>query len=564
MDADEETHSPPPNEPVIPRTPLGRNTGAIPGVTPTQQNPNYVPHQEELQGTGNSGRTSRNLRSASQNRPSSSASSSKGTSDKETFDGISLEKLIKPLEQVFNNRLSAVEDKMLRANNLTMQKMVESNTKILAEFREANSRAVEDSITTSVASGFSQLTSSVNGLTKSIEGLNKNQLIQAHLLSRLESRLDESRSSSPRRSSEGSPHRDQSSTPFNENGTSDTEEEEEDWGEGREADQEGDYGDHGDTFSPHGGKKRARKTRKELDLQENIRGWIDDLVGGRQYSLDARVTEKEAKDFEKTFNANPVAKPCTIEDFRYDIVGKPASAWNKGAAFVFIQYVEKNRLMKIPDKATRNLLQKCFTKRLRTLHKSYERSKLSQAEKVERSKLGRKYGRKCTTFHQRRTIIDSLTPLRKYLPIFDQLGIMGMSSDEEDTETSTSSQPQYWTTCPLWRGSDVDNFVKSLDACHTLVRMPNDLVNGTRYSRGAPPRFRIRTKKPSNNKSYVKALPENFYRAEWLEEQERGWAKGGKGIVNLIICPKPRKELVFPVELREQLKKQGYVFSGTR
>lgn len=282
-----------------------------------------------------------------------------------------------------------------------MQKMVESNTKILAEFREANSRAVEDSITTSVASGFSQLTSSVNGLTKSIEGLNKNQLIQAHLLSRLESRLDESRSSSPRQSSEGSPHRAQSSTPFNENGTSDAEEEEENWGEGREADQEGDYGDHGDTFPPHGGKKRARKTRKELDLQvqttdfgeavpllnisfqENIRGWIDDLVGGRQYSLDARVTEKEAKDFKKTFNANPVAKPCTIEDFRYDIVGKPASAWNKGAAFVFIQYVEKNRLMKIPDKATRNLLQKCFTKRLRTLHKSYLRQRRSREASLE-------------------------------------------------------------------------------------------------------------------------------------------------------------------------------------
>ncbi|KAJ3762560.1 hypothetical protein EV360DRAFT_24224, partial [Lentinula raphanica] len=118
-------------------------------------------------------------------------------------------------------------------------------------------------------------------------------------------------------------------------------------------------------------------------------------------------------------------------------------------------------------------------------------------------------------FYQRRAILDGLTPLRKYLPVFDNLGIPGMSSDEEDTDAPLSNTPQYKTTRPRWRALDVERFLELLDACHILVRMPTESATGTRYSRGAPPRFRIRTRQDSTNKVYVKGLPENFYRAEW-------------------------------------------------
>ncbi|KAJ3835722.1 hypothetical protein EV361DRAFT_811999, partial [Lentinula raphanica] len=242
---------------------------------------------------------------------------------------------------------------------------------------------------------------------------------------------------------------------------------------------------------------------------------------------------------------------CTVDEFRYHINGKPASAWNKGAALVFVQYIQENRLMKL-DKPTRDALQKGFTKRLRTLHGYYLRNNLSRDEKVEKSRTGRKYGRKSTLFYQRRAILDGLTPLRKYLPIFDVLGIPGMSSDEEDTtDAPMSSTPQYKTTRPLWRSLDVEYFFELLDACHILVRMPTESATGTRYSRGAPPRFRVRTRQDSNSKAYVKGLPKNFYRTEWLEEQEPGWTKGGEGIVNLIVRPKLSKVLVFPAELKQ-------------
>lgn len=126
-----------------------------------------------------------------------------------------------------------------------------------------------------------------------------------------------------------------------------------------------------------------------------------------------------------------------------------------------------------------------------------------------------------------------------------------MSSDEEDKEGPLSVPPQYKTTRPFWRGEDLEEFFILLDACHILIRMRNESPTGTTYSQGAPPRYRVRTQRESENKSFVKGLPRNFYRAGWLEEKEPGWQKGGEGFVNMIIRPKPAKELVFPAELKE-------------
>ncbi|KAJ3911299.1 hypothetical protein F5877DRAFT_73293, partial [Lentinula edodes] len=155
------------------------------------------------------------------------------------------------------------------------------------------------------------------------------------------------------------------------------------------------------------------------------------------------------------------------------------------------------------------------------------------------------------TFYQQRELLNSLDPLRQYLRYFDAMGIVGMSSDEEDKEGPLSVPPQYKTTRPFWRGMDLEEFLVLLDACHILIRMPNESPTGTTYSQGAPPRYRVRTQRDSENRSFVKGLPRNFYRAEWLKAKEPGWQKGGEGFVNMIIRPKPAKELVFPAELKE-------------
>ncbi|KAJ3720464.1 hypothetical protein F5878DRAFT_661134 [Lentinula raphanica] len=568
----------------VPKTPRGRKLSTTPGMTPTQQNPNYIPQQEELQpdpgpSRGGGRRVTRSStrssvsQHASQSRPASRAQSLESTqsdpmqqqSGEESDEGTSRS----------NKFFSALEDKILRANDQAVKNFVESNARLLADIKEAQIKAMEETMRTAIASGFTGLTSSFKELTQSIDGLNKNQGIQANLLNRIEARLDKTQHNPPRKPASGD--RSHSSTTRDKgkgkgvqvnNNEEDLEEEvdldKEDKREG--VDDDDDHNEEEEEVESQAGspaddeeeeqistnsKKRARRSKKELHLQEKIRGWVDDLVGGRQYCLDETVTDQEAKDFAELFRKNPVAKPCTIDEFRFHIKGNPASAWNKGAALVFIEYVQQNRLMKIPNKAARDDLQKGFMKRIRTLHGYYLRTKLSKDEKVEKGKYGRKYGRKSTLFYQRRAILDGLTPLRKYLPVFDDLGIPGMSSDEEDSEAPVTTTPQYKTTRPLWRSLDLGHFFELLDACHVLVRMPTGSTTGTRYSRGAPPRFRIRTRNDSENKAYVKGLPQNFYRAEWLEEQEQGWSKGGEGIVNLIIRPKRSKALVFPSELKE-------------
>ncbi|KAJ3720340.1 hypothetical protein C8R42DRAFT_722066 [Lentinula raphanica] len=596
------------SEPQTPRVRTRRNTAAAAGMTPTQQNPNYVPQEEEVQpeagskakgrqrkrSTTASSTSQRSSRSRSSSRAGSAASmesSSSNGMDQQGIDEDSEEVFFDSVSESIDQRLSALEDKVVK-------KMMDSNAQLLADIKEAQVKAIEETMKSSIASGFTGLTSSVKELTQSIEGLNKNQMIQARLLNQLEARLDgarhdpkgkqkapNNRPSAPSHqgSSKGKNRevyeeeqeqegqgaggsKNQQDDDQNENQRDDNQKEnqqDDDENDDELNDDEpdvdksgldddedvltGDADEEDEERLPTNGRKRAPRSKKELYLQGKIRGWIDDLVGGRQYCLDETVTAQEAKDFEEVFRKNPVAKPCTIDEFRYSINGKPSCAWNKGAALVFVQYIQQNRLMKVPDKATRETLQNGFLKRLRTLHGYYLRNKLSKDQKVERGKSGRKYARKST----RRAILDGLTPLRKYLPAFDGLGIPGMSSDEEDTDAPMSNTPQYKTTRPRWRSLDVGYFFELLDACHILVRMPTESATGTRYTRGAPPRFRIRTMQDSKNKAYVKGLPKNFYRMEWLEEQEQGWVKGGEGIVNLIICPKPRKALVFPVELKE-------------
>ncbi|KAJ3754250.1 hypothetical protein EV360DRAFT_73850 [Lentinula raphanica] len=468
--------------------------------------------------------------------------------------------LLEPLEQAFDNRLMAFEKKITEANSKALKELMESNNRLISGFKTAQSEVIETSIKNAVASGVGE---GLAPLTESLKTLDKNQRIQSELLMRLGSRLDQDRSRSrsssrPSGSSTGNtaPNRDRNTDatsgpsakqkrPFEE------ENEDED---GDPSGQESDDDREGETKSPKRNRK-ATKTKKELVLQDNIRNWLNDLIGGQQYCLDVTVTAEEVTDFEAVFLRDPVAKPCTLDDFRYCVNGKPTSAWNKGAAFVFVDYVKHNKLMKVPDKKTYDLLRKGFMIRIRTLHGYYLKSKFPKEKRDENTRKGRKYGRKSTIFYQRRELLNSLDPLRKYLRYFDLLGIVGMSSDEEEEEDVTSNPPKYKVMRPLWRGSDVEDFFRWLDACHILVRMPNDSPTGARYSQGAPPRFRIRTSQDSDNQTFVKGLPRNFYRAEWLEEKEPGWAKGGEGMVNLIVCPTSRKELIFPTELKDEHRK---------
>jgi hypothetical protein len=150
--------------------------------------------------------------------------------------------------------------------------------------------------------------------------------------------------------------------------------------------------------------------------------------------------------------------------------------------------------------------------------------------------------------------METLTSLRQFIPVLDQLGIDGVSSDEgEDTENSSASPAdhQFEVLEPQWRDPTVGTFFQKVDALHEYTRIFADKF-GMRFTPGAPPRTRIRKGRKSETTKYPRGIHFNLYRAEWLEEQEPGWRKGGQGFVNEIIRPnKMRKNLIFPAELDE-------------
>lgn len=222
--------------------------------------------------------------------------------------------------------------------------------------------------------------------------------------------------------------------------------------------------------------------------------------------------------------------------------------------------------MKVSGKKDRNRLRKGFEMRMRTLVCEYKDKNKPIEERDLQTKINNKQGRKATvrrmiflsmwsltlnlgqTFKQRRQIMESLTALRQFLPVLDKLGVDGVSSDEEDGDVSNM---QFQVLEPQWRDSSIGVFFGKVDACYLYVQM-DETESGVRFTPGAPPRIRHRKGKKSKNTKCPLRLPFNIYRADWLEEREPGWFKGGQGLVNEIICPsRTRRVLVFPAELDE-------------
>ncbi|KAJ3900868.1 hypothetical protein F5879DRAFT_785705, partial [Lentinula edodes] len=211
---------------------------------------------------------------------------------------------------------------------------------------------------------------------------------------------------------------------------------------------------------------------------------------------------------------------CTTENFRYWIAGGPKSAWNKGASYVFVEILEKQKLITKPNVEDRDGLREAFLVRLRSLHKYWlEDKKMAEDSNDSRLPIGR-WQRKSTLtrtlnklFHQRREVILTFESLQPYLKVFDELGVAGMSSDEEDPGMS-KPRVQYLVKGTKWRAALVKHFVRPIDYVHLEGRCSAD---GEKFSftRGSPPRLRVDNNDRSSNSKYVAGLPSNFYDAEW-------------------------------------------------
>ncbi|KAJ3846204.1 hypothetical protein EV368DRAFT_70111 [Lentinula lateritia] len=164
----------------------------------------------------------------------------------------------------------------------------------------------------------------------------------------------------------------------------------------------------------------------------------DKIMKGQDQTKNT-VTQQEADKFAKAFKKNPLSCPCTTENFRYWIVGGPKSAWNKGASYVFVEILEKQKLITKPNVEDHHGLCEAFLVRLKLLHKYWlEDKKMVEDSNDLRLPTGR-WQRKSTLIwtlnkllHQRREVILTFESLQPYLKVFDELGIAGMLSDKED------------------------------------------------------------------------------------------------------------------------------------
>ncbi|KAH7868167.1 uncharacterized protein C8R40DRAFT_1178109 [Lentinula edodes] len=305
---------------------------------------------------------------------------------------------------------------------------------------------------------------------------------------------------------------------------------------------------------PRSGEIKRRPV-EELRSKELIRMWLDKIMKGQDQTKNT-VTQQEADEFAKAFRKDPLSRPCTTENFRYWIAGGPKSAWNKGASYVFVEILEKQKLITKPNVEDRDGLREAFLVRLRSLHKYWlEDKKMAEDSNDSRLPIGR-WQRKSTLFHQRREVILTFESLQPYLKVFDELGVAGMSSDKEDPGMS-KPRVQYLVKGTKWRAALVKHFVRPIDYVHLEGRCSAD---GEKFSftRGSPPRLRVDNNDRSSNSKYVAGLPSNFYDAEWLEEMEPGWSKGGHGFVNEIIRPRQPMKLVFPPGLAKMLQERKY------
>ncbi|KAJ3855831.1 hypothetical protein EV368DRAFT_79297 [Lentinula lateritia] len=293
--------------------------------------------------------------------------------------------------------------------------------------------------------------------------------------------------------------------------------------------------------SQHHSGEVKRRPLQELKEKELIREWLNEIMEGQDLLAEV-VTKEEAEEFAQTFKNNPLARPCSTDNFRYWIA----------------DILVKKKLVPDLDIQARDALHKAFFVRLKSLHTCWQdKQKMAEdSDKTPCSLFSKRWQRKNTLFHQRRDVLVTFYSLQPFLGTFDDLGIAGMSSDEEDPGMK-KPRVQYIIKEPKWRSVELKNHLRLIDYCHLEGRCTTDQLHFS-FSRGSPPRLRVDRNDKTSKSKYVRGLPANFYDAQWLEEQEPGWSKGGSGFVNELIRPKKPVKLVFPPDLMKTLQQRGY------
>ncbi|EIW54269.1 uncharacterized protein TRAVEDRAFT_132465 [Trametes versicolor FP-101664 SS1] len=198
---------------------------------------------------------------------------------------------------------------------------------------------------------------------------------------------------------------------------------------------------------------------------------------------------------------------CDKDHFKIDISQGALNKWNKSASMVFARaFVDSGRF----DCENVEEVAAAFTTHVRTLRKNYREQQLSADARHQLQSKANREQRKITVcvapplFFRRRHVAMKYPQLAPHLPMLEQLGVDGMSSDESDSQNGVK---YYRILRKSWRPERVTLWVRGFDAVEAISRPSN--------ARGNQPRKRMQSTKVDDSRDAVKGLPRNAYDATW-------------------------------------------------
>ncbi|TFK80377.1 hypothetical protein K466DRAFT_444400, partial [Polyporus arcularius HHB13444] len=195
---------------------------------------------------------------------------------------------------------------------------------------------------------------------------------------------------------------------------------------------------------------------------------------------------------------NPEEGPtCGVDDFRLDLAGTPANAWNASVIQTFVAY-----FMEIEPEADVDEVNDLVESHVKYLCTRYKESLQGEETARRRQKLANRAERQRNLWVRRLTVAAFHGDLQIHIPILRALGPFGMSSDESDHESS-SGEIRYRILRKPWRNPDVTSWLRLFDKLYSIWRLGN--------MAGAQPHPRHPSNVISTRRPPVRGLPWNAY-----------------------------------------------------
>ncbi|KAE9401258.1 hypothetical protein BT96DRAFT_992313 [Gymnopus androsaceus JB14] len=175
----------------------------------------------------------------------------------------------------------------------------------------------------------------------------------------------------------------------------------------------------------------SHRNPQNVERSREIRDWVKELMGPDNVLL-INVSKEEADSFAPLYKENSLAIPFNNdEQFRLYLLGEPASAWNKGAATVFTNWLLDNQKIAPQNRYEVDAIRTAFLAHIRFLHSKYVQSSKTLEEQDRKARKQTVDARKRNTYNMRGEAINLFEALQRFRKLWNILGVDGTSSDEE-------------------------------------------------------------------------------------------------------------------------------------